>query len=63
MNRFSIITSFERGAAHAERPPGVEDLHFRRLHRHAEMDDLSGSVFAVMHGAGHQQVAGRARPR
>ena len=46
------------GAAHAERAPGIEHLHVRRVHRQAEMQHHRAFV-GVEDGAGHQDVAGR----
>ena len=46
------------GAAHAERAPGVEHLHVRRVHRHAEVQHHRRLAFGFEDGAGHQEVAG-----
>jgi hypothetical protein len=47
------------GAAHAERAPGVEHLHVRRVHRDAEVQHRGRLALGLVHGARHQQVAGR----
>ena len=47
------------GGAHAERAPGIEYLHVRRVHRHAEMQHHRRLAVVFVDRAGHQQVADR----
>ncbi len=47
------------GAAHAERPPGVEDLHPFRLERQRKVEHGRSALGVVVNAGRHQDVAGR----
>ena len=47
------------GAPHAERPPGIEDLHARRVERQAEVDHRRSVLGIVEDAGGHEQLARR----